>query len=279
MVFDYSKIKKIKVHVILTNYFETKTLTEIDISNCICAVIDTIRATSTITTMLACGGKNVIIASNKSEALGLKNLFPDHLLCGEEGGLAPEGFDYGNSPLEISGISIKNKSFILMTTNGTRSFFAVKDFSDVYALSILNLNTVMQYLIESASSGLKDILLLCSGEKGKVAYDDAYTAGLAIKFMLTRPYSFEFSDTAKLVLSAALCEFDINSALEKSCSARSLRKVTNGNDIEFLSHINRYRVVPKLEKSTLKKIIPDLKRVKNLKIKHKDFIYIMKSCT
>ena len=50
------------------------------------------------------------------------------------------------------------------------------------------------------------------------------------------------------------------------------------DDIEFLSHINRYKVVPKLEKSTLKKIIPDLEKVEDIKIKQKDSIYIIKSC-
>jgi len=55
----------VKIHVIFTNRFESKDIEEVDLNNCVCGVIDTIRAGSTITTILGCGGKEVIIAGNK----------------------------------------------------------------------------------------------------------------------------------------------------------------------------------------------------------------------
>ncbi|HEX7560624.1 MAG TPA: 2-phosphosulfolactate phosphatase, partial [Candidatus Humimicrobiaceae bacterium] len=153
-----------KVNVLLTNRFSPDDLGELKLCNCICAVIDTIRATSTIVAMLGCGGESVIIAADKKQAFELKALFKDYLLCGEVGGLAPKGFDCGNSPLEISNLGIKGKNFILMTTNGTQSIFKVSGCAEVFALSILNINHVLDCMIESALEKNCDILLLCSGE-------------------------------------------------------------------------------------------------------------------
>jgi len=249
----------LKVHVILTNRFVPEDLGQLRLKNCICAVIDTIRATSTIAAMLGCGGESVIIAADKKQAFELKDIFKDHLLCGEVGGLAPRGFDYGNSPLEISNLDVKGKNFILMTTNGTQSIFKVSECAEIFTLSILNLNHVLDSMIDSALKKNCDILLLCSGEKGRIAYDDAYTAGLAVKYLLTKPYAFEFSDSAKLVLGVSLSEFHVLDALEKSSSAKSLRAVSpisSGGDIEYLCHLNRFRVAPVMSKEKTK--VPDI---------------------
>ncbi|MBN1299221.1 MAG: 2-phosphosulfolactate phosphatase, partial [Actinobacteria bacterium] len=181
-----------KVHTILTNDFDPGRLAELNMKESVCAVIDTIRATSTIATIIGCGGSNILIAPDKKEAYSLKNKFNDFLLCGEEKGLPPAGFDHGNSPIELSEIDCRGKNFILMTTNGTKSILKAKDCPKIYTLSILNLNSAVNAIIETAFNNALDIILLCSGERGKIAYDDAYTAGLAIKYILTKPYKFEF---------------------------------------------------------------------------------------
>jgi 2-phosphosulfolactate phosphatase len=245
----------LKVHVLLTNRFGPDDLGEVKLRNCICAVIDTIRATSTVAAMLGCGGESVVIAADKKQAFELKVIFKDYLLCGEVGGLAPKGFDYGNSPVEISNLDAKGRNFILMTTNGTQSIFKVSECAEVFTLSIINLNHVLDCMVESALEKNCDILLLCSGEKGKIAYDDAYTAGLAVKYLLTRPFAFEFSDSAKIVLGACLSEINIPDALEKSTSARSLRAVSpesSGEDIAYVSCPNKFKVAPVVSKEKIK---------------------------
>jgi 2-phosphosulfolactate phosphatase len=265
------------VHVILTNKFDQEDVAGISIKESVCAVIDTIRATSTIATMLREGSAAVIIAENKKDALRLKKIFNSYILCGEENGLPPHGFDYGNSPIEISGITAKDKNFILMTTNGTRSILKVREAVKTYTVSILNLYYAINSVINSALEHQSDILLLCSGEKGKIAYDDAFTAGLAVKYILSKPYKFEFSDSAKLVLSAALSEFDIIDALEKSCSAHSLRSVGLGNDIAFCAQKNKYQVAPVLRNASIthKHGNANIKILKKANPGHKDNLFII----
>jgi len=109
------------VDVILSNNFNPENL-KVGIGNSVCAVIDVIRATSTIATLFGSGVNSIIVAGTLDEAYSLKKAFPDRLLCGEKGGLKPNGFDHGNSPLEFSTVDLSGRQAILKTTNGTVAF-------------------------------------------------------------------------------------------------------------------------------------------------------------
>ncbi len=243
----------------LSNNFEPGSL-KADIGESVCAVIDIIRATSTIAALFGSGVKSIIIASTLDEAYALKKDFPGRLLCGEDKGLPPKGFDHGNSPLEFSTLDLSGREAILRTTNGTVSFSKAGSSSAVFSLAALNFKHTMDAVINCASKMKKDILLICSGEMGKIAYDDTYIAGMAVKYILTRPGKFEFSDSAKLVMSAVLGEKNIESALAKSISAASLRKVGLGDDIAFCARLNNYDLAIRAEMSTFgSKRFPELK--------------------
>ena len=43
------------------------------------------------------------------------------LLCGEAYGLAPRGFDYGDSASEFAELDVRGRRVILSTTNGTKA--------------------------------------------------------------------------------------------------------------------------------------------------------------
>lgn len=236
------------VHTIFANNFNENEIVEIKIKNSVCVVIDTIRATSTISVILGLGGKKILIGSDKNNAFLLKKYFTDFILCGEERGLRPKGFDYGNSPLEFSNLNLKEKNFILMTTNGTQSVLKVKKSKIIYTLSLLNMSSVLDCVVREAHYNSYDILFLCSGQKGKIAYDDVFTAGMAIKDLMKKPYSFEYTDSSKIALGAAMGEFDLFTALEKSYSAKSLRLAGLGDDLAFLGQVNKYNVCPKVKK-------------------------------
>src|SRR5207247_5883456 len=75
---------------------------EFENSGSVCIVVDVLRASSSIVTLLECGARPVVAAGNIEEARSLHQRLPSYLLCGERGGLPPVGFDYGNSPAEFS---------------------------------------------------------------------------------------------------------------------------------------------------------------------------------
>src|SRR3972149_1101559 len=84
------------------------------------AVVDVLRASTSIVTLLERGVPAVIPAAGLEEARALRKRLPGHLLCGEQDGLAPPGFDYGNSPTEFAAASLDARPAILAPSNGTR---------------------------------------------------------------------------------------------------------------------------------------------------------------
>lgn len=238
-----------KVEVLLTNNFNLlPPPSNVNFSNTVCLVIDVLRATSTIATLLGVGVERILIARTKKQAFKLKKIFSDYILCGEEKGLPPRGFDFGNSPFELSNLDLKGKRIILKTTNGTVSFFKAKDAKVTFSLSILNMKYTMDCAVSYAQKNSCDILILCSGREGNIAYDDAYTAGVAVKYLLTKPVkNLELQDSAKLVLSVCLGEKSIESALEKSYSGVYVRRIGLGKDNEFCAKLNSYNVTGRLK--------------------------------
>src|SRR5438445_5589684 len=91
----------------------------------VCVVIDVLRASSSIVTLLERGCEAVVVATDIEEARRLHGVLPDYLLCGEAEGLPPEGFDYGNSPVEFSRLELAGKSAVLATSNATRVLAAL----------------------------------------------------------------------------------------------------------------------------------------------------------
>ena len=79
----------------------------------VCIIVDVLRASSSCATLLDAGAESIAVAADVNKARALHDLAPaGTLLCGEVGGLPPEGFDYGNSPVEFSAIELSGRRVI-----------------------------------------------------------------------------------------------------------------------------------------------------------------------
>jgi len=237
-----------RIDVIFSNNFDSFQK-HIDISNCICGVIDVIRATTTMSVLLAKKCKEIIISKSKSRSFFYKKIFKDYLICGEEQGWPPKGFDYGNSPIEFMKLPIENKGIILKTTNGTKSFFKTLNSKGAFVVSLINIRYACEVILKEALDKNCNILLICSGEKGKISYDDTYTAGMAVKILIEElNCKFEISDGAKVALAVANFEKDPSIALKRSSSYYSMLKVGLGPDVDLCSKLSIFEVTGKLFK-------------------------------
>ena len=84
--------------------------------NCVAVVVDALRASATAAMLLDAGATEILVVQEVEDARKAKAADPDALLYGERGGMPPEGFDYGNSPLEASHAA--GSRVILTTTTG-----------------------------------------------------------------------------------------------------------------------------------------------------------------
>ncbi|MBE7553363.1 MAG: 2-phosphosulfolactate phosphatase [Anaerolineales bacterium] len=82
--------------------------------------IDVVRAFTTAAYAFAAGAGEIILAGTVEEALALRERFPGALVMGEVDGLPVSGFDFGNSPSEISGSHLAGRRLIQRTTAGTQ---------------------------------------------------------------------------------------------------------------------------------------------------------------
>lgn len=101
-------------------------------------VIDVIRAFTCSVLAFAQGAQEIMCVSDLEQARDLHETNPDTLLIGEEGGLKPQGFHYGNSPKEILQGRIDGKRLVQCTSNGTRGLVNASSAHYLWAASALN---------------------------------------------------------------------------------------------------------------------------------------------
>ena len=83
-------------------------------------VIDVLRAFSTAAYAFSRGAKEILLVSTVEEALGLGSQIPNAKVMGEVGGLPPKGFDFGNSPTDISKEDLSGVRLVQRTGAGTQ---------------------------------------------------------------------------------------------------------------------------------------------------------------
>jgi 2-phosphosulfolactate phosphatase len=88
------------------------------------AIIDVFRAFSTAAVVLANGASRITMVSTVEEALALRKNGVGQVCMGEVEGRAPDGFDFGNSPFEVSQVNFGGKAIIQRTSAGTQGIVA-----------------------------------------------------------------------------------------------------------------------------------------------------------
>lgn len=168
------------------------------------AVIDVLRATSTITTALANGAREVFPVGSMDMGSKVFSSFTGgkSLRGGEKNMKRIDGFNLGNSPLEYTHEIVNDKSVILFTTNGTKSIVKTKFAANVYIGSFLNISAVVNQLITLDG----DIEILCSGNHGSFSLEDALCAGKMVSMLVEKVSEIEITDAASaaVVLSKNL---------------------------------------------------------------------------
>jgi len=163
------------------------------LKNKVVVIIDIFRATSVICTALNNGITEVIPISDLSQL----NEFDSNnfLIAAERDGKIVDGFKFGNSPLHYhNNPHILGKKLVLTTTNGTRAINLSKNAAEsVIIASFLNITAVSDFLKKQQ----KDILILCSGWKGKISLEDTLFAGFILEKLVKLGFKSE-SDSSFL---------------------------------------------------------------------------------
>ena len=198
----------------------------------ITVVIDVFRASNTIISCIAGGAEYVLPVGELSEAYRLKKENPNHLLFGERGGIPPEGFDYGNSPAQATKIKLKGAKIILTTSAGSQGIVYSKNADEILIGSFANAQAIIDYLKNKQPV---EITLLAIGNKAiEPATEDE-----------------ECAEYIKSRLEGKLKDMNrIKEKILKSKGAERLRRLGQGDDLDFSLKLDIYRVIPRFDRKT-----------------------------
>ena len=172
--------------------------TSADVAGRLVAVIDVLRASSSIATALANGARAVVPLDSSGDAVERAKAFErsDVRLAGERKMLPIPGFDFGNSPAEFTREAVEGKTVIMTTTNGTAAIMSAQGARDVVIASYVNYTPVLA-MLRAALRGGTDITLVCAGRERQFALEDAGCAGRYVYNVARRVSGVELSDAAQ----------------------------------------------------------------------------------
>jgi 2-phosphosulfolactate phosphatase len=216
-------------------------------SNTVCIVIDELRASSTITTILDRGCSRLYVTAGLDSARRLARAH-DGLLAGERGGSAPRGFDFDNSPSAFSRAEIRGRVVILSTSNGTRVLGWVKDAPATLVGCLLNARACAESAVELARSMNARIGIVCAGTLGAFALDDAVAAGVIIERIVEMVASQggepRMSEAALAAVRLRSSYPDLLAPLQDSVAGRLLARLGTHDDVPFCAQVDISTTVP-----------------------------------
>jgi 2-phosphosulfolactate phosphatase len=202
-------------------------------------VIDVLRATTSIVTMLANGARAVIIEQSPAAALALGR-GGGHLVAGERDGLPPAGFDFGNSPSAFTHDAVGGQSLVLCTTNGTVAIRRAADRPQVAIAALANLRAVATWALRQET----DVVVLCAGQRGgqAVGLDDVYVAGRLVR--LAEEAGAQLCDGARIAAACADAYPTALAAFQASDHGRRLIALGLTADLEWCARADWTDIVP-----------------------------------
>jgi len=233
-----------------------------EFSGRVVAVIDVLRASTSIAAALANGARAVVPMESSDAAVMRAKSFEraDVLLAGERKAKPIPGFDLGNSPREFSRSVVEGKTVLMTTTNGTPAIMNTPGARDVVIASYVNYTAVLT-MLRTALRGGADITIVCAGRDRQFALEDAGCAGRFVYNVTKKMADVELNDAAQ---ACALIDRKYGDQLLKLFDAsehgRILRDSGFGDDLDECAAIDSYSVIPLYQERQITKLGPERER-------------------
>lgn len=160
-------------------------------------IIDVFRAFTTAAIAFARGATQITLVAEMDEALELYRRGVGDLLMGEVGGKRPDGFDFGNSPHEISQADVAGKRLVQSTRAGTVGVAEAVNADTIYLGSFV----VAQATVDAIRRQRPELVsIIAMGDQGRVRSDEDEHCGIYLRNLLEgrRP---DFDAVKSLIMS------------------------------------------------------------------------------
>jgi 2-phosphosulfolactate phosphatase len=233
-----------------------------DVSGRVVAVIDVLRASTTIAVALANGARAVAPFDNSEDVVTRsKTLVRGEIRLAGERRMHPiPGFDLGNSPREFTREAVEGKTILLSTTNGTRALLAVQGARDVLVASYVNFSPCLA-MLRAAARGGADIAIVCAGSDRHFSLEDAACAGRYTRHITKRLANVDVNDAARAcMLVDGKYRDDLEYLFSISSHGRALAEAGYAEDLTICAAVDECPVVPIYADRQITKLGPERER-------------------
>ncbi|MCH8108566.1 MAG: 2-phosphosulfolactate phosphatase [Chloroflexi bacterium] len=144
-------------------------------------IIDVYRAFTTAAIAFSRGVEKIILVAEVEEALELRNRGLGDLCMGEVAGIRPDGFDFGNSPFELSQATVSGKTLIQSTRAGTVGVSAAQKAGQIYAGSLVIAEATVKAILRDPPDLVS---IVAMGSEGKIRTDEDEQCALYLRNLL-----------------------------------------------------------------------------------------------
>ena len=144
-------------------------------------IIDVFRAFTTAAVAFSRGAREIVLVGTPPEALELRDRGVADLCMGELHGIRPEGFDFGNSPYELSLADVEGKTLAHSTTAGTVGVTEAHGADEIYLGSLVIAEATAQRLL---ARKVTRVSIVAMGGGGTFRTDEDEQCALYIRNLL-----------------------------------------------------------------------------------------------
>jgi 2-phosphosulfolactate phosphatase len=233
-----------------------------DVAGRVVAVIDVLRASTSIAVALVSGARSIVPVESADVAITRAKQFErsEVVLAGEQKMQPISGFDFGNSPLSFSAEAVAGRTILLTTTNGTRALMGLQGTRDIVVASYVN-HAAVSAMLRTAARAETDIAIVCAGDEGHFSLEDAACAGRYVRSLSQRSRSIVLND------AAGACEIidrkygdNITKIFRDSSHGKALAEAGFGEDLVACAAVDSYPVVPIYQERQITRLGPDRER-------------------
>ncbi|NNC94425.1 MAG: 2-phosphosulfolactate phosphatase [Chitinophagales bacterium] len=204
-------------------------------------IIDILRASSTICTILENGASRVIPVASLEECLKYKDK-ENHIVAAERHGQKPDGFEFGNSPFDFPREKVEGKTVVLTTTNGTKALHMSAEASHIVIGSFLNLDSLCSWLKETN----RDTVLFSAGWKNHLNFEDSVYGGAVLE-MLKNDFESDLDSSLAVRYLYKNLKNRMDVAMKFSSHYKRLEGFGVSKDVDYCLSINELSVLPILQ--------------------------------
>ena len=144
-------------------------------------IIDVFRAYTTAAVAFSRGAEKIILVAEVAEALELRDRGAGSLCMGEVDGIRPDGFDFGNSPFELSQADVAGATLIQSTRAGTTGAAAAAGASRIYVCSFAVAAATARAVLADAPDVVS---IVAMGDQGRARTDEDELCALYLRNLL-----------------------------------------------------------------------------------------------